>query len=179
VSDNHAMTATITAPAPAEAAEYYHKYISQVGPGDVRHVLETQAAETLAILRGISDEQSRHRYAPEKWSIRQVISHLNDTERVFTYRALWFARGCGEALPSFDQDVAVAAAAADDRPWADHVEEFRTIRAATVTLFRGLQADAWDRRGIASGNPVSVRALAYIVAGHVAHHVQILRERYL
>lgn len=173
------MSATITAPAPSEAAEYYHKYISQVGGGDIRAVLETQATDTLALLRGISEEQSRYRYAPEKWSLRQVVSHLNDTERVFTYRALWFARGCGEALPSFDQDVAVASAGADERSWADHVEEFRTIRAASVSLFRGLAADAWDRRGIASGNPVSVRALAYIVAGHVAHHVKILRERYL
>ena len=173
------MTATIGAPAPTEAAEYFHKYINQIGGGDIREVLETQAGEMLTLLGGIGDEQSRHRYAPEKWSIRQVASHINDTERVFTYRALWFARGVSGALPSFDQDVAIAGAAADDRSWADHVEEFRTIRAATVTLFRGLQADAWDRRGIASGNPVSVRALAYIVAGHVAHHVKILRERYL
>ena len=173
------MTATIAAPAPTEAAEYFHKYINQVGTGDIRHELETQAAEMLALLRGISDETSRHRYAPEKWTIRQVVSHINDTERVFTYRALWFARGCPGALPSFDQDVAIAGAAANDRPWADHIEEFRAIRAATVTLFRGFPAQAWDRQGIASGNPVTVRALAYIVAGHVTHHEKILRERYL
>jgi hypothetical protein len=173
------MTATISAPAPDEAAEYFHKYINQVGLGDVRQQLETQAREVMSLLRGISDDKSRHRYAPEKWSIRQVVSHVNDTERVFTYRALWFARGFGGALPSFDQDVAIAGAAADDRPWGDHIEEFGAIRAATVALFRGLQPDAWDRRGIASNNPVTVRALAYIVAGHVTHHVKILHERYL
>jgi hypothetical protein len=173
------MTATISAPAPDEAAEYFHKYINQVGPGDVRDLLEAQATGMLSLLGGISDERSRHRYAPDKWTIRQVMSHVNDTERVFTFRALWFARGFAGPLPSFDQDVAIAGAAADDRPWPDHVEEFRTIRAATITLFRGLQPDMWDRRGIASNNPVSVRALAYIVAGHVTHHEKILRERYL
>lgn len=173
------MSAAITAPAPTEAAEYFHKYINQVGSGDIRQLLDTQAREMQALLAGISDEQSRHRYAPDKWSIRQVLSHLSDTERVFTYRALWFARGCGGALPSFDHEVAIATAGADDRPWADHIEEFRTVRAATLTLFRGFAADAWDRQGIASGNPVTVRALAYIVAGHVTHHVKILRERYL
>jgi hypothetical protein len=150
-----------------------------VGPGDIRQIFETQAAETLSLLRTISEEQSRHRYAPEKWSLKQVASHLNDTERVFTFRALWFARGFEAAMPSFDQEVAIAGAGADDRPWADHVDEFRVIRAATVALFRGLAPEMWTRRGVASGNPVTVRALAYVTAGHVAHHVKIVRERYL
>lgn len=172
------MTA-IAAPGRAEAAEYYYKYIDQVPAGDIRDLLAAQAAEVAALLDGISEEQSRHRYAPDKWSIRQVISHVNDTERVFSYRALWFARGFSNALASFDQTIAIESAGADDRSWASHVEEFRAVRAATVALFRGLPASAWDKQGIASDNPVTVRALAYIAAGHLTHHVRILRERYL
>jgi hypothetical protein len=98
---------------------------------------------------------------------------------LFVFRALWFARGFDSPLPSFDQDVAVSTAGSDDRSWRSHVEEFRTIRNATVSFFQNLPADAWMRRGVASGNPFTVRALAYISAGHVSHHVKILRERYL
>lgn len=162
-----------------EAAEYYFTYIDQVGPGDICDILGLQAAETLTLLRGISDERSQHRYAPGKWSLRQVLSHINDTERMFVFRALWFARGFDTPLPSFDQDIAIASAGADDRLWQTHVEEFQAIRSATVPFFAQLPAEAWGRRGIASGNPFTVRALAYITAGHVAHHVRILRERYL
>jgi hypothetical protein len=166
-------------PERGESAEYYHKYIDLVPSGDICRILETQSEQTLALLRGITEEQSRRRYAPEKWSIRQVLSHVNDTERVFTFRALWFARGFDSALPSFDQDVAVAHAAADDRPWSGHVEEFASVRAASLDLFQHLPSDAWLRRGIASNNPFTVRALAYITAGHLAHHVHIVKERYL
>jgi len=162
-----------------EAAEYYFTYIDKVTGGDTCELLEAQSAETLALLHGISDEQSLHRYAPEKWSIRQVVNHLNDTERLFVFRAFWFARGFDSALPSFDQNVAVSAAGADERSWSSLVEEFRTARAATLTFFQNLPADAWARRGVASGNPFTVRALAYIAAGHVTHHTAILRERYL
>lgn len=162
-----------------EAAEYYFTYIDQVGAGDIRTVLDAQLTETLPLLEGISEEQSLARYAPGKWSIREVVGHLNDTERLFVFRALWFARGFDSPLPSFDQDVAVSTAGADDRSWRSHVEEFRTIRRATASFFQNLPADAWLRRGVASGNPFTVRALAYISAGHVSHHVRILRERYL
>ena len=142
-------------------------------------MLEAQLPETLALLHDISDEQSLTRYAPDKWSIREVVSHLNDTERLFVFRAFWFARGFDSPLPSFDQNVAVSTAGADQRPWRSHVEEFRTVRAATLTFFHELPADAWTRRGVASGNPFTVRALAYLSAGHVTHHTKILRERYL
>lgn len=168
-----------TAPDRIEAAEYYFTYIDQVPAGDIREILEAQVGETLALLEGISEEDSLRRYALGKWSIRQVLSHVNDTERAFVFRALWFARGFDSPLPSFDQDVAIAAAGADERPWKSHVEEFRSVRAATLSFFRNLPADAWARRGIASGNPFTVRALAWIVAGHVTHHARILRERYL
>ena len=104
---------------------------------------------------------------------------MNDTERLFAFRAFWFARGFESPLPSFDQNVALAAAAADARPWQSHLDEFAAVRAATLSFFRHLPVDAWERRGTASGNPFSVRALAYLSAGHVFHHVAILNERYL
>jgi DinB superfamily len=162
-----------------EAAEYYLTYIKQVPAGDVRVTLESQAGTLLAVFRGISEEQSRHRYAPDKWTIRQLLSHINDTERLFVFRALWFARGFDTPLPSFDQNVAIAAAGADARSWASHVDEFEALRRASVAFFEGLPAEAWDRRGVASGFMFSVRALAYMTAGHAEHHARILRERYL
>jgi hypothetical protein len=171
--------ATMTTPDRTEAAEYYFTYIDQVGPGDICAVLRTQADETVAFLRSISDERSLYRYAPDKWSIRQTVGHVNDAERVFVFRALWFARGFDSPLPSFDQNVAVSTAYSDERSWQSHVDEFRAIRAATLAFFENLPDDAWMRRGVASGNAVTVRALAYIVAGHVAHHMKILHERYL
>jgi hypothetical protein len=170
---------TTTAPGRTEAAEYYFTYIDQVGEGDICQILEAQSEETLGGLRGISEEQSLHRYAPDKWSIREVVSHVNDTERAFVFRALWFARGFDTPLPSFDQNVAIAGAGADARSWSSHLDEFQAVRAATRTFFQSLPADAWARRGVASGNTFTVRALAYITAGHVTHHMRILRERYL
>lgn len=165
-------------PERTEAAPYYFKYIEQVESDDVVGALEAQLEATLGFLRGISEEQSLHRYAPEKWSVREVMSHVNDSERVFVSRALWFARGFDTPLPSFDQESCVAAARADGVSWASHVEEFRAVRLATLAFFRNLPAEAWMRSGIASGNPFTVRALAYIVAGHVFHHTAVLRERY-
>lgn len=168
-----------TAPDRTEAAEYYFTYIDKVGPGDICRILEEQLAETLPQLEAISEERSLHRYAPDKWSIREVLSHLNDGERLFVFRGFWFARGFDTPLPSFDQDVAVSVAGADSRSWRSHVEEFRVIRASTLAFFRNLPSEAWTRRGVASGYPFTVRALAYITAGHVTHHMGILKERYL
>jgi hypothetical protein len=166
-------------PEPGEFAPYYATYVDQVPSGDIREVLAAQAVDLLPLLEGISEEQSTGRYAPDKWTIRQVLSHVNDTERVFTMRALWFARALAEPMPSFDQNVAIAGAAADDRTWASHLEEFKAIRASSLALFNGLPEDAWSRQGIASGHAVTVRALAFLTAGHAAHHARILRERYL
>jgi hypothetical protein len=165
-------------PSSTEAASYYFGYINRITSDDVVTTLETQLHETIAQLRSISEERSLYRYAPEKWSVRQMWSHINDAERVFVFRALWFARGLPEALPSFDQDMAVPAAKADDLSWAVHIEEFQRIRLATISFFRNLPREAWMRQGIASGNPFTVRALAYIVAGHVAHHAAVLQEKY-
>jgi hypothetical protein len=168
-----------TIPDRTEAAEYYFTYIDQVPEGDICETLEAQLAQTVTLLHDISEERSLRRYAPEKWSIRQVVSHLNDTERLFVFRALWFARGFDSPLPSFDQNIAISAASADERSWRSHVEEFGAVRAATLAFFLNLPMDAWARGGIASGNRFTVRALAYIAAGHVTHHANILRTRYL
>jgi len=166
-------------PEPSEAAPYYFKYIDRVAAGDIVGLLETQREEALSFLAGISEEKSLHRYGPDKWSIRQVVNHVSDCERLFVSRAFWFARGFDSPLPSFDQEVCVAAAGADEVPWADHVEEFRSVRLSTLAFFRNLPDRAWMRRGIASDNPFTVRALAYIAAGHADHHTSILRERYV
>jgi DinB superfamily len=171
---------TITGkPARSEAAEYYFTYIDNVGTDDICSYLETQSEETIALLETVTEEGSRHRYAADKWSIREVVGHVNDAERLFAFRALWFARGFETPLPSFDQQVAVAHAGAQMRTWRNHLDEFRVVRAATVAFFRGLPDDAWTRRGIASDHPFSVRALAFVIGGHLAHHTSILRQRYL
>ena len=162
-----------------EAAAYYFTYIDQVPDGSICDLLDAQLPSLLELTRGITDEQSHHRYAPGKWSIRDVMNHLTDCERLFVARAFWFARGFDSPLPSFDQEIAVLAAQADQRAWADLVGEFEMVRASTVAFFRSLPTDAWLRRGIASDNPFTVRALAYMCVGHVNHHVAILRERYL
>ena len=167
------------APDRSEAAEYYFTYINQVPAGDVRETLRAQLPTTRALLDRISDERSRHRYAAGKWTIREVLGHINDTERLFVFRAFWFARGFSEALPSFDQNVAVAHAGSDGRSWPSLIEEFVAVRSATLTFFDQLPSEAWSARGVASGNPFTVRALAYMTAGHATHHLAIVREKYL
>jgi hypothetical protein len=169
----------VTVPDRSEAAEYYFTYIDKVPAGDILEVFSGQRAEMIELFEGVSEEQSRHRYAPDKWTMREVLSHVNDCERLFVFRAMWFARGFESALPSFDQDIAIAAAGAEARPWRSHVTEFSALRAATQAFFETLPAEAWTRSGVASGNRFSVRALAWITAGHVTHHAGILRERYL
>ncbi|HXT73970.1 MAG TPA: DinB family protein [Candidatus Angelobacter sp.] len=166
-------------PEVGEAAPYYFTYIDQVEGDDVLGALERQLEELPGFFSAISEEQSLHRYAADKWSIRQVLNHLNDTERLFGFRALWFARGFETPLPSFDQNVAVSGADADGIGWSAHVEEFRRVRLATLSLYKNMPADAWMRSGIASDKTFTVRALAFLTAGHTTHHVRILRERYL
>jgi len=166
-------------PREVEAAPYYFTYINQVTGDDAVSTMESQLEEPVAFFSGISEETSLHRYAPEKWSIRQVLNHVTDTERAFAFRALWFARGFDAALPSYDQNVAASGAEADKIAWAAHVKEFRRVRLSTISLFRNMPGEAWTRSGIASGNLFTVRALAFIIAGHLTHHVTVLRERYL
>lgn len=169
----------MTRPQPTEAAPDYSKYIDLITSDHIVLTIESQMGETLQFLSGISDEQSLYSYAPGKWTIREVLNHVNDGERLFSGRAFWFARGFTDALPSFEQDLAVQMAHANNTSWADLVEEFKNVRLATISLFKSLPDEAWDRTGVASDNPVSVRAIAYIIAGHVAHHVNVVREKYL
>jgi DinB superfamily len=166
-------------PGPHEAAQYYFTYIDRIPDDDIVGALRAQLQEILKFLSGISEEKSRHRYTPEKWSIRQVLNHATDTERAFAFRALWFARGFNDSLPSFDQNIAANGARADEYSWASHLEDFRQVRGATITFFQNLPPEAWNRGGVASGNFVTVNALAYSIAGHLSHHIAILRERYL
>lgn len=169
----------MTRPNTTEAAEYYFKYIDLITSDDIVGALESQMEPTLQFLNGISDEKSLTSYEPGKWTIREVLNHVNDCERLFLGRAFWFARGFQDALPSFEQDLAVQAAQANETPWAELVEEFRTVRLSTISFFKNMPAGAWTQTGIASDASVSINAIAYIIAGHVVHHTNVLRERYL
>ena len=166
-------------PQQGEAASYYFTYIDQVKVDNPLEAIETQLDEYLPLLSRISEQKSQHRYSPDKWSVRQLLNHVTDTERAFVFRALWFARGFDTPLPGYDQNIAAAGAEADAISWAAHVDEFKNVRLATMSFFRNLPAEAWMRKGIASDNPFTVRALAFITAGHVTHHMRILQERYL
>jgi hypothetical protein len=161
-----------------ESAPYYSVYIDQAPGDDPAALIESQLDEALSLFAGISEERSAYRYEPGKWSIKQLLNHITDTERAFAFRALWFARNFTSPLPGYDQDIAAAGAEADCVSWADHVDEFRAVRLSTISLFRNLPPDAWLRRGIASEKSFTVRSLAFIIPGHVAHHIRILRERY-
>jgi uncharacterized damage-inducible protein DinB len=166
-------------PGQNEYASYYEKYVSLVPEGEVAETLERQGAETLALLRSLPEERGAHRYGEGKWSVKQLIGHVIDTERIFAYRALAIARGERQSLPGMDQDEYMAGVDFDARTVADLADEFEAVRRGNVIMFRALGPEAWARRGTASDNEVTVRALAYILAGHEAHHVRILRERYL
>lgn len=178
------MTATAadhrsTRPAADEFAPYYGTYITRVPDGDVVHTLGAQIVHTLGYLRAIPGSQAGHRYAPGKWSIREVVGHLTDAERIFGYRALRFARGDATPLPGFDENAYVANARLDDRPLASLIDEYEAVRAATIAMFDGLFPEEWIRSGEASGKRMSVRALAWVIAGHELHHLDVLRTRYV
>ncbi len=174
------MTTTpIARPDTSEYAPYYGTYISKVPDSDLLQILEQQRQETQTLLASIPEAKALTRYARGKWSIKEVVGHLIDAECVFAYRALRFARGDQTPLPSFEQDDYVREGRFDVRPLANLAAAFDHVRRATIALFRSLDAEALARRGVASNNEVSVRAIAYIIAGHERHHVEILRERYL
>lgn len=164
-------------PAPTEYAPYYANYISQVPEEDVLAALESQLADMLAVLRGTPESQGDVRHAPFKWSVKEVVGHLADCERVMGYRALRFARSDDTPLPSFDENAYVPAGEFDSRTLADLTDELEAVRRSHLALFRGLPESAWARTGLANNNPVSVRALAYIIVGHSRHHTAILRQR--
>ena len=169
----------IDRPSAGEYAPYYEKYVAQMaGESDVLAALERLEPESLALWGGLDARRALHRYAPDKWSIKQLVGHLIDTERVFAFRALWFARGDPGPLPSMEQDDWVREGRFDDRPVAELAEEYRMARRSTLLLFRGLDPVTFTRRGVASGKEVTVRAFPWIIAGHERHHLAVLRERY-
>jgi DinB superfamily len=170
---------TTTRPGVGEYSAAFADYVGRIDEDeDIVAVLVTQLDQVLARLGRIPEVRGDYRYAPGKWSIKEMVGHLSDTERVFAYRALRIARGDSTPLPSFDDQAYVAASRAGDRTLANLAAEWGDTRRATISLFRYLPADAWHRRGTASDQPISVRALAYVVAGHLRHHLQTLEERY-
>ena len=169
----------ITRPEPTEYASYFGTYISKVPDGDVLEILERQQDEMRLLLSELAADKGNYRYAPGKWSIKEVIGHVVDAERIFCYRALRFARGDKTPLPSFEQNDYVLNANFAQRTVNDLVQEYDAVRTATILLFRNLSPDAFMRIGTASGNVFTVRALVYTVAGHERHHLGLLKERYL
>ena len=169
---------TIARPEPGEFAPYYERYISLVSGTDILGTLDAQRRQTLLLLSGRDDRDGEYRYAPGKWSAKEALGHVCDTERVFAYRALRIARGDQTPLAGFEQDDYVKNGPFAKAPMEEIIEDYIAVRRASITLFRNLGEAAWVRRGVANNNEVSVRALAYIIAGHELHHRRILEEKY-
>ena len=166
-------------PGEDERAPFYAGYIAEVPEGDLVETITAQVTRVAQLVRGIPESRGGYRYAEGKWSIRDVVLHLSDAERIFSYRLLRFARGDATDLPGFDENDYVARGGADTRTLADLAEEFASVRRATIALVTPLDDEAMSRRGTANGNPASARALVWIMAGHAEHHARIIRERYL
>ncbi len=176
------MTSSIAAASRPEASEYapyYAGYITRVPDGPILETLATQMRTTQALLAGVDDTQALRRYAPRKWSLKEVVGHIVDVERVFALRALAFARCERARLFGIEQDQWVAAANFDRRPWRDLLAELDALRRSNLAMFAGFHDDEWMRRGIASENEFTTRAIPWIIAGHERHHVNVIRERYL
>ena len=171
-------TFTIARPQAGEYAPYYERYISLIPGNDILDTLDQQRRQTMLLLSGRDEDDGNFRYAPEKWSAKEVLGHVCDTERIFAYRALRISRADATPLEGFEQDDYVRNGPFAHCPLADLVEEFIAVRRATLSLLRNLEEAAWQRRGIANKNEVSVRALAYVIAGHELHHRRILEEKY-
>lgn len=165
-------------PSEGEYAPYFQKYIDQVPEDRIVPVLEAQLAEVRHLLSGCTPEQETFRYAPDKWNVREVVSHLADTDRVFGFRAFTFALDPGQGLPGFDENRFVEASGAAERPLAQAIEEWESVRRADISMFKRLSPDQWGHAGTANGKSISVRALAWISAGHVRHHLAMLAKEY-
>ena len=179
---SNATTSTASAylrPQPAEYAPYYDRYISLIQGNDILAALDEQRRQMLLLLSGRTENDGDLRYAPEKWSLKEVLGHINDTERIMSYRALRIARGDATPIEGFEQDDYVRNGPFALRPLADLIEDYIAVRRATVSLFRNLDEAAWTRQGVANKNEMTVRALAYIIAGHELHHRRIIEEKYL
>jgi len=170
---------TLTRPSSSEHAPYYSRYIDLVPEGDILQILEVQGETTLRYLSSVTEEKAMFRYAPGKWSLKEVVGHVIDTERVFAFRAFAFSRNDRNPLPGMEQEDYAHGANYEQRPLRDILDEFREVRRSNLRLFRSFNDEMLMRKGIASGYEFSVRCLPYIIAGHELHHVEILRERYL
>jgi len=159
--------------------EFYHGYISKVKENDLMSALQNSTSELFSLLKAIPKEKHDYRYAEGKWTIKEVVQHMLDGERVFTYRALRFARKDDTALPGFDENLFAQTAKADKRNWNDMVEEFTALRKSTEAMFASFDYEQLEQTGIASENSIYVLGIGFIVAGHVNHHCQIVKERYL
>lgn len=166
-----------SAPDPSEYTEYYGRYIQQVPAGDIVVTLRDQLASTTRLLRSVPADRVEFRYAPGKWTLREVLGHVTDMEWVFGARAIHFARAVEGALPGFEQDDAMRVATFP--AWNDLIDQFAHARAGFISFAEALDAAAWNRKGVMSGNAASVRAVAYVLAGHERHHVAVIQERYL
>ena len=170
-------TATLTRPQPTEHAHYYGKYIDLIREDDIIDVLQTQQSEMASFLRNVPESQANVPHPPYTWTLKQVVNHINDGERIFAYRALCIARGDTTPLPGFDEIVYAKTSMVDRVTLADLAAEFATVRAATLSLLKSLPDETWSNTGTANGYPVTVRALAWIMAGHVHHHLAIMKKR--
>ncbi|UUZ83597.1 DinB family protein [Paenibacillus sp. P26] len=166
-------------PAHDEYSSYFAQYVELVPEGDIRELLARQLDDTSARLSAVSETQADYRYAPDKWSLKELLGHMTDTERVMSYRSLRVARGDKTSLPGFDQDEFVRGASFQSAPWSDRLEEYAAVRRSTLLLLRGLSEEAWLRRGLVKDSEMSARALAYIIAGHERHHLNVIVEKYL
>ena len=173
------MSADLRRPSPEEHAPYFSRYIDLVPDGDITDILMRQLGETLRLLQDVPPGRETHRYAPDKWSIREVVGHLIDVERVFAFRAIAIARADGVDLPSMEQDEWAARSNAHQRSLDDLASEWAALRRATVHMFATLPDDAGGRRGKAGGNPVTVRSLPWMIAGHELWHRELLARSYL
>jgi hypothetical protein len=169
---------TMTAPQPTEYNPYYGKYVSLVAEGDILATLSNQVERMKALLSRLGNEEANFRYAPGKWTIKQALGHVIDAERIFAYRALRISRADETPLPGFEQNDYVPNGPFEFISLPELLEEYAAVRRATVLLFRHLRPEAWSRRGTASNSPVTVRALAYIIAGHNQHHYNLFRDQY-
>lgn len=166
-------------PVEGEYASYYQPYIDKVEEMDLLPQLTRSKEQAMAIFDTIQEEKAKQRYAPDKWTIKELLGHLIDSERVFAYRAMSIARGEKQSLPGYDENAYVAAAAFNQRTWESLIEEYSAVRKSTCLLFAGMPEELAQQRGIANGKEVSVRALAAMIIGHEKHHLNILQERYL
>jgi uncharacterized damage-inducible protein DinB len=173
------MTQKRQRPQQDEYAQYYGQYVDLVPSGDFLEILEDQRRDLIALISPLTDEQAEFRYAQGKWSIKEVIGHITDAERIFGYRLLRIARGDKTPLPGFEQEGYITLGNFDDRSLADLLAEFSAVRESTICLVRSLSQEAWLRRGTASQKEVSVFAMAFIIAGHERHHRIILEKQYL